>query len=211
MFCPVQRQDNKGHAIAVFGIADMHFNSSNSRTPINDFIGKLQPSGMPDGIAFAGKNLKCGKEPHDFLLARLAASANAVLRQALEALLVDKKCGRGPQVPENVMIKMLQSRRHDEIAPTAEKATGLRPAQRLAAGKGHEIRALCNEPLEICLWRQLCRRINDDGNPARVGNSHHLGKRRPCLDIGHIKNRRRALGNGIVNLPGFRIADPAPA
>ena len=41
-----------------------------------------------------------------------------------------------------------------------------------------------------------------------MGNTYHFGKWRPCPGIGHVKNSSSAFGDCLVNLPGFRIANP---
>ena len=88
----------------------------------------------------------------------------------------------------------------------AQHAAGLRTAQRLAAGEGHEVGAVADEAPEIGLRRQLSRGIDDHGDLAAARQPADVLQRRLRGGIGHIENGRRLLGDRVVDLPGFGIA-----
>ena len=71
---------------------------------------------------------------------------------------------------------MLEGRSHDQVAPAAEDAGGLRAADRLAAGKDDEVGALGDEAPEVRLGRQFRRRVDDHRHAGGVGDRHDVAR-----------------------------------
>mgnify|MGYP000904569235 CR=1 FL=1 len=73
---------------------------------------------------------------------------------------------------------MLQRRRHDEIAPAAQDAGRLGPADRLAAAERHQVGALGDEALEVGGRRQLGGGVDQHGHAGIVGDPRDLRQAR---------------------------------
>ena len=74
-----------------------------------------------------------------------------------------------------------------------EDARGLRSAQRLAAGEGHEVGAERDEALEVLLGRQLGRGIDDQRHAvgaAHGGDGRQVGEACRVGREGHGHDRR---------------------
>ena len=146
-----------------------------------------------------------GQQAHDLLLAGLEAAADAMVRHAAQVGAIDHP-GRRPGLGRHVHVDLLQQRRGDKIAAAGEDAGGLRPAQRLAAGEGHQIGAHRGEALEVLPGRPLRGGVDDQRHAIGAADRGDGWQIDETCGIGregdrHYRGRQRAF-----DLPGFQAA-----
>ena len=149
--------------------------------------------------------LQRDQKPDDLLLAGLEAAADPVMRDAAQVRAIDQT-RRRPGIGCHVHVELLQQGRGHEIAPAGQDTGRLRAPQRLAAGERDEVDAHVDEAPQVLLGRQLCRRVDDQGNA--VGPTRRDGRRQvddaAGIDRkGHRHDRRR---QGGLDLPGLQPA-----
>ena len=177
---------------------------------VHQLLHEAAPADALRGVILLDEQAQRREQADDLFFADLAATADAVLRQALEPGLVDKMRRRRPQLVEHVEIEVLQGGGHHEVAPAAQDAGGLRPADRLAAGEGHQVRAGLDEPPQVARRRQLRRGVDQNRHAGGMSDLHHLLEPRPGVRAGHPVHGGGAFGQRIGDFPRLGVARARP-
>ena len=95
----------------------------------------------PALIAFRDEPFERYQESDHRLLADLARPSDAMLRRAAQTLLVDQRWRRGPLLPVDIQVQLLQHRGHNQVPLTGQYSRTLRTADRFSSAECHQVRA----------------------------------------------------------------------
>ena len=160
---------------------------------------------------FTGKALQRGQQAHNLFLADLAGSPDAVMRRAGQDRLVDEGYRWIPLWFQYVHVQVLERHAHDEVPAAAEDAGTLGSADGLAAAEGHEVGPLRYVSLKVRPRRQLPRGIDNHRYSTGVGDFNDIFQGRQGAGMGDVAHGRRALRDGVGDLPCFRVPHAGPA